>query len=107
MYGVLPYILTMASPSGRRRAHEHKTERIELRVAPSVRRLIERATAISGLAVEDLAREGAQRVLADHARMVLRGEDRDAVLTAISHPPRPAPRLIASLRQHRAHVRQH
>jgi len=38
---------------------------MELRVAPSVRKLIERATAISGLAAGDLAYEGARRILED------------------------------------------
>lgn len=105
MYGVLPYSVAMASPARRRRAPEHKTERMELRVAPSVRKLIERATAISGLAAGDLAREGARRVLEDHERMVLRGADRDVFLEAVSHPPPPAPRLIAALRRHRAQGR--
>lgn len=102
MYGVLPYTkLTMATPARKNQARELKTERMELRVAPSVRKLIERATAISGLAAGDLAYEGARRVLEDHERMVLRGEDRDAFLKAVSNPPPPAPRLIAGLRRHR------
>jgi uncharacterized protein (DUF1778 family) len=80
---------------------EHKTERMELRVAPSVRKLIERASAVSGLAAGDLAYEGARRVLEDHERMVLRGADREAFLKAVSNPPPPAPRLVAALRLHR------
>src|SRR5438132_13730960 len=87
----------MATSSVRRR-RERKTARMELRVAPSVRRLIERATAISGLAAGDLAYEGARRVLEDHERMVLRGADREAFLKAVSEPP-PAPRLVAALRR--------
>ena len=89
----------MATSSVRRR-RERKTARMELRVAPSVRKLIERATAISGLAAGDLAYEGARRVLEDHERMVLRGEDREAFLKAVSEPPAPAPRLAAALRRH-------
>jgi len=75
---------------------------MELRVAPSVRQIIERATAVSGLAARDLAYEGARRVLEEHERMVLRGEDRDVFLEAVSNPPPPAPRLIAALRRHSA-----
>ena len=78
---------------------ERKTERLELRVAPSTRRLIERATAISGLAAGDLAYEGARRVLADHDHMVLRGADREAFLAALERPPRPAARLVRALRR--------
>jgi uncharacterized protein (DUF1778 family) len=102
MYGKTPYIITggsvMAIPARKSRGREHKTQRMELRVAPSVRK---RATAISGLAAGDLAYEGARRILEDHERMVLRGEDRDAFLKAVSNPPPPAPRLIAALRRHR------
>lgn len=95
----------MATTAKNRRSPERKTARMELRVAPSVRELIERATAVSGLAAGDLAYEGARRILEEHERMVLRGADRDAFLKAISNPPPPAPRLIAALRRHRAENR--
>lgn len=94
----------MAKPV-RIQGREHKTERMELRVAPSFRKVIERATAVSGLAAGDLAYEGARRVLEDHERMVLRGVDRDAFLRAVSNPPSPAPRLVAALRRHGDHNR--
>jgi uncharacterized protein (DUF1778 family) len=84
-----------------RRTREQKTERMELRVAPSVRKLIQRATAVSGLAAGDLAYEGARRILEEHERMVLRGADRDAFLNAVSNPPPPAERLVSALRRHR------
>ena len=85
-----------------RRDREQKSERIELRVAPSVRKVIQRATAVSGLAAGDLAYEGARRILEEHERMVLRGADRDAFLSAVSNPPPPTKRLISILRRHRA-----
>ena len=87
---------------GRHISRERKTERIELRVAPSVRRVIEQATAVSGLAAGDLAFEGARRVLEDHERMVLRGADREVFLRAIANPPAPTGRLIAALRRRQA-----
>jgi uncharacterized protein (DUF1778 family) len=77
---------------------------MELRVSPSVRKLIDRATAISGLAAGDLAYEGARRILEDHERMVLRGEDREAFLKAVSRPPPPSARLVAALRRHRSEI---
>jgi len=92
----------MATASKKIHARERKTARMELRVAPSVRQIIERATAVSGLAAGDLAYEGARRILEEHERMVLRGEDRDVFLKAVSNPPPPAPRLIAALRRHSA-----
>lgn len=79
---------------------ERKTERMELRVSPSVRRLIEEASAVSGLAASDLAYEGAKRVLEEHQRLVLSGADREAFLRAVANPPRPTARLVAALRRH-------
>jgi uncharacterized protein (DUF1778 family) len=88
----------MAAP--RRLTTERKTERLELRVAPSVRKLIERASAVSGLAAGDLAFEGARRVLEDQERMRLSDEDREVFLEAVARPPKPKARLIAALRAH-------
>jgi len=83
------------------RPRELKKERIELRVAGSAKKLIQRAMAVSGLTAGDLAYEGARRVLDEHQRMVLTGADRDAFLAAVLDPPEPAPRLVAALRRHR------
>jgi uncharacterized protein (DUF1778 family) len=84
-------------PTGR----DLKTERMELRLAPSAKRLIQRAMSVSGLAAGDLAYEGARRVLEEHERMVLVGADRDAFLQALRDPPEPAEKLVAALRRHR------
>ena len=97
----MPYTWFMVAVAKQRRSRERKTERLELRVAPSVRRLIEQATALSGLAAADLAYEGARRVLADHDRQLLVGADREAFLKAVARPPRPAAKLVAALRAHR------
>jgi uncharacterized protein (DUF1778 family) len=102
LYGTLPYNVLNMAASKKTQARERKTQRMELRVAPSVRRVIERATAVSGLAAGDLAYEGARRVLEDHERMVLVAEDREAFLKAVSKPPPPAARLVAAFRRHRA-----
>jgi uncharacterized protein (DUF1778 family) len=90
----------MSTASKRAFPRERKTARLELRVAPSVRALIEQATAISGLAAGDLAYQAARQVLAEHDRLELRGADRDAFLAAVSSPPRPRARLVAALRLH-------
>jgi uncharacterized protein (DUF1778 family) len=80
---------------------ELKNERIELRVDPSAKKLIQRAVAISGLTAGDLAYEGARKVLAEHERMMLLGADRDAFLDALMNPPKPTAKLLAALRRHR------
>lgn len=91
----------MSSTARRSARREHKSERMELRVTPSARKLIERAAAVSGLAAGDLASEGARRVLEEHERMLLRDADRDAFLAAVAKPPPPSARLVAALRRHR------
>jgi uncharacterized protein (DUF1778 family) len=84
-----------------RAQRELKTERMELRLAPAAKKIIQRAVSITGLAAGDLAYEGARRILEEHERMVLRGADRDAFLAAARNPPEPAKRLIAALKRHR------
>ena len=101
VYGIPPYADFVMATVRQTVTRERKTERLELRVSRSARRLIERATALSGLAAGDLAIEGARRVVEEHERMVLRGEDRDVFLRAILNPPRPATRLVAALRKRR------
>jgi uncharacterized protein (DUF1778 family) len=56
---------------------ELKKERLELRVTPSAKELIQRAMAVSGLTAGDLAYEGARRVLDDHRRLLLTSADRN------------------------------
>jgi uncharacterized protein (DUF1778 family) len=83
------------------RHRELKKDRLELRIAPSAKRLIRRAMAVSGLTAGDLAYEGARRLLDEHARMTLDGADRDAFLDAVSKPRAPAKKLVAALERHR------
>src|SRR5712691_4943309 len=80
---------------------EYKTERLELRLAPSAKRVIQQAMSVTGFAAGDLAYEGARRLLDEHQRMVLSGADRDAFLAAIDRKPDPAPRLVKALKRHR------
>jgi uncharacterized protein (DUF1778 family) len=97
----------MAAPAHRKQSshRELKKERIELRVAPSAKLLIQRAMAISGLTAGDLAYEGARRVLDEHERRMLVGADRDAFLEAVMNPPEPTEKLVAALRRHREVLR--
>lgn len=107
--GILPYIIGMTQnatatalrPDGPARRDEFKTERMELRLAPSAKQIIQRAMALTGMAAADLAYEGARRVLAEHDRMVLAGADRDAFLRAVENPPVPNDELVTALRRHR------
>jgi uncharacterized protein (DUF1778 family) len=80
---------------------EYKSERLELRLAPSAKRVIQQAMSVTGLAAGDLAYEGARRLLDEHQRMVLVGADRDAFLAALGRKPSAAPRLVEALKRHR------
>jgi uncharacterized protein (DUF1778 family) len=92
-------------PSTRKKAApsrpELKSERLELRVAPSAKRVIRQAMSVTGLAAGDLAYEGARRLLDEHQRMVLAGADRDAFLAALDRKAQPSPRLVEALKRHR------
>lgn len=74
---------------------------MELRLTPSSKRIIERATALSGLAPSDLAYEAARKVIEDHERFVLKDEDRTAFFRAVANPPTPTAALLEALRRHR------
>ena len=92
-------------PSARKKPasakREYKTQRLELRLAPSAKKVIQQAMSVSGLAAGDLAYEGARRLLDEHQRMILAGADRDAFLAAVDRNPEPSPRLVEALRRHR------
>ena len=92
----MPPVRKKSTPTCR----EFKTQRLELRVAPSAKRVIQEAMSVTGLAAGDLAVEGARRLLDEHQRMVLQGADRDAFLAAISGEPSPAPALVEALKRH-------
>ena len=95
----MPPVRKNATPSKR----EYKTQRLELRIAPSAKRVIQEAMSVTGLAAGDLAVEGARRLLDEHQRMIVQGADRDAFLAAISREPNPAPRLVEALKRHHRH----
>ena len=73
---------------------EQKSQRLELRLAPSAKKIIQQAMSVTGLAAGDLAYEGARRLLNEHQRMVLSGADRDVFLAAVGRKPVPSPRLV-------------
>lgn len=93
----------MARPPRHKRLQKsnHKMERMAATVTVPAKQLIQRAMAVSGLTVGDLAYEGARRVLDDHERMVLTGTGKVAFLDAVLNPPPPKEKSIAALKRHR------
>jgi uncharacterized protein (DUF1778 family) len=100
----LTYIYFMASAAKTKQKRELKSQRLELRVAPSAKALILRAMAVSGLPAADLALQGARQVLDDHERMVLREADREVFLAAVRNPSPPSQRLTEAFKLHAAKV---
>lgn len=94
----------MDKASSRRARAEPKSERLELRVTHSAKRVIQRASAVSGLSAADLAYEGARLILDQHERVVLSEADRQVFLRALRNPPRPTARLLSALKRHAVRI---
>ena len=80
---------------------ERKTERVELRVTPSAKAVIQRATALSGLTAGELAYEAAQRVLETQEVIHLSEASERAFADALLNPPEPTEQLVRALRRHK------
>ncbi len=74
-----------------------KTERLNLRVEPKLRSLLERAAGLSRLSMStfvlEAARISAEQRLADQERFTLPPDRFKAFLEALERPPREIPRL--------------
>ena len=83
-------------------SNDTESARINLRVSPGAKALIERAAAIMGSTVSGFMLqniyETAARVVAQHDTMTLSNRDRDAFLNALAHPPEPTQALIDLMR---------
>ena len=77
----------------KRQQRSRKDERLEARVTPDQKRLIERAAELRGSTVTDFVVVSAQQAAADTIRdfetLVLRDQARDVFIKAILNPPLP------------------
>lgn len=82
-----------------------RTERVAVRMTPEVKRVIERAAALSGQTTTDFltasAHRAAQQVLDRQERMVLSARDRELFVAALLDPPAPGERLRAAAKRYR------
>jgi uncharacterized protein (DUF1778 family) len=87
------------------RAKGTRTERVEVRVSPAVRRALERASSLTGRSLSDFiassAYHEAQRTIAQHETLVLRLGDREAFVAALTEPPRPTLRARRAAKRYR------
>ncbi len=81
--------------------NETRTERMELRLRPSTKQVIQRAMSISGLSASDLAYQAARQVIAEHEHILLTGADRDSFLELLANPPPANDKLKRAFRRHR------
>ncbi len=73
---------------------EAKSERLNARITPSAKALLERASSLEGRSVTDFvvakAMEAAVRSIADYDRIVLTEQERDRFFAALLAPPKPS-----------------
>jgi len=76
---------------------ETRTEKLDLRLTPSAKRVLQAAALATRRSVTEFVLESAlaraEETLPDHRRFGLSAEQWKAFLSALSAPPRPAPRL--------------
>ena len=82
-----------------------KQQRLEARVTPDQKRLIERAAQLRGTTVTEFvvasARQAASETIKDFEIWSLRGEAREAFVNAILNPPVPNQALRAAAQQYK------
>ena len=89
---------------------ERKRDRMHLRLDTASKRKLERAAAYSNRSVTEFvlanAVEAADKVIAEHERVVLNDHDRDVFFEAIMNPPEPNKALRDAMRWYRGLAKQ-
>lgn len=84
---------------------QNKTSRIELRVTPQQKKLLEQAASVKGISLSAYTLshllEIAQKELDNHQKLVLSNEDRDLFLSVIENPPQLKGNLKKAISQYR------
>jgi uncharacterized protein (DUF1778 family) len=86
-----------------------RSERLETRVTPDQKRLIERAAKICGTSVTDFVvnnvQEAAREVIQETESLRLREEDRKVFFAALTNPPEPNQYAKAAVARYKKQVR--
>lgn len=92
----------------KRQQRSRKNERLEARVTPDQKRLIERAAELRGSTVTDFVVASAQQAAADTIRdfetLVLRDQARDVFINAVLNPSPPNDAARAAARRYKTEV---
>ena len=95
------------------RAVEHvetarKTERVEARVAPDKKAILERASALEGRTLSEFlissAMKIARKTINAHERMALDVQDSEVFINALMNPPEPTPAARRAAERYKATV---
>ncbi len=85
---------------------ESKRERLEARVTPEQKALLQHAAALEGRSLTDFIlssiQTAAQAAIEKHERLTLTARDSAAFVEALLHPTAPNARLRAAVERHRA-----
>lgn len=96
-----PYSLDMAASTTQ--------ARLEARIAPEQKKLLERAAALEGRSLTDFvmqsAKDAAMRVIQAHASVALSDRDQEAFVSAVLKPAIPRGRLARAAARYRMHIR--
>lgn len=92
----------------RRGLRSRKEQRLEARVTPEQKKLIERAAKLRGTTVTEFvvlsAQQAAAETIRNHETLVLRDEARDVFVKAILNPPLPNEALRSAARRYKAEM---
>ena len=107
MYAIQAYnFVHRAAPRGTilANAEQIRTQRVQIRIAPAAKRMIERAAALQNTTVSgfviNCALEAASHLIREHERLVLEVRDWDVFLDALLDPPEPNTSLRDAVRAH-------
>jgi uncharacterized protein (DUF1778 family) len=93
----------------RGRGKSRKQERLEARIAPKQKRLIERAAELRGTTVTDFvvasAQEAAAKTIHDFELLSLRDDARELFVQAILNPAAPNDAARAAAKRYRQHMK--
>ena len=87
-----------------------KDARLDIRMTPDQKGLIERAAAVSGLSITGFVmscvEKGTRRALRDYEEMTLTKRESEAFVQALIEPPMPSRRLSEAARRYREDLRR-
>jgi uncharacterized protein (DUF1778 family) len=85
-----------------------KDARLDIRITPVQKDLVERAAAVSGLSMTNFVsrciEKAAKRTLQDHEEMTLTRRDSEAFVQALIEPPTPSRRLGRAARRYKENL---